>query len=36
VEIPPSAPPSKDRLTRVEEELAALREEFEQFKKQFG
>lgn len=33
---PAVTPPSKDRLTRVEEELAALREEFEQFKKQFG
>lgn len=36
VEVPTSAPPSKDRLTRLEEELAALREEFEAFKKQFG
>ena len=33
---PTVSPPSKDRVTRLEEELAALREEFEQFKKQFG
>jgi uncharacterized protein YceH (UPF0502 family) len=36
VEIPSSAAPSKDRLTRVEEDLAALRAEFDEFKKQFG
>lgn len=33
---PAVSPQSKDRVTRLEEELAALREEFEQFKKQFG
>jgi len=36
VEVPVSTPSSKDRVTRLEEELAALREEFEQFKRQFG
>lgn len=33
---PAVSPPSKDRLTRLEEELAVLRQDFEEFKKQFG